>query len=266
MGGGPRKGGRHGRTAAGADPGRGRRPARPCTAWPPRGDPPGKARCDTPPDGSHQLAPTRLGRAFDRAGIVEAGQEHVRGAGPWLPTSPADFAIPDFSVVDEDFRGAHVTGNHYAPDVFRLVVEITSSNWSDDLGPKAECYAQAGVPACLIVDPKHDEVLLRTEPADGKYPGPRRFERGQDVAVPEPVGVRVELSADTLLDGWNTGAECRTPVRDSPHVRRHRSAHLPGGTRPHRPAPGAQLALRPLRRRPQGRPHRLRRGGRCLHR
>ncbi|MFI9822494.1 Uma2 family endonuclease [Streptomyces sp. NPDC052013] len=72
---------------------------------------------------------------------------------------------------------------------------------SDDLGPKVECYAQAGIPVCLIADRKHDEVLLYTDPADGKYPDPQRFKRGQDVAVPESVGVRVELLADTLLDG-----------------------------------------------------------------
>ncbi|GAA2550537.1 hypothetical protein GCM10010398_42230 [Streptomyces fimbriatus] len=47
----------------------------------------------------------------------------------------------------------------------------------------------------------HDEVLPHTEPADGKHPGPRRFRRGQDVAVPEPAGVRVELSVDALSDG-----------------------------------------------------------------
>ncbi|MCT7352709.1 Uma2 family endonuclease [Streptomyces sp. 15-116A] len=161
----------------------------------------GRLTVTPPPDGSHRLALTKLGRAFDRAGIVETGREWVQGVGLWLPTLPADFAIPDFSVVDEDFRDAHVTKNCYAPNVFRMVVEITSSNWSDDLGPKVECYAQAGIPVYLIVDRKHDEVLLYTDPADGKYPDPQRFKRGQDVAVPESVGVRVELLADTLLDG-----------------------------------------------------------------
>ncbi|MEV1066587.1 Uma2 family endonuclease [Streptomyces sp. NPDC050263] len=118
-----------------------------------------------------------------------------------MPTLPEDFAIPDFSVVDEDFRDAHVTKNHYAPNVFRLVVEVTSSNWSDDLYVKVECYAQAGIPAYLIADRKHGEVLLYADPADGKYPDPQRFERGQSVPIPESVGVRVELSVDTLLDG-----------------------------------------------------------------
>ncbi|MFB6554932.1 Uma2 family endonuclease [Streptomyces sp. NPDC056405] len=161
----------------------------------------GRLTVTPPPDGSHQLALTKLGRAFDRAGIVDAGYEYVQGVGLWLPTLPADFAIPDFSVVDEDFRDAHVTKNYYAPNVFRMVVEITSSNWSDDLGPKVECYAQADIPAYLVVDRKHGEVLLYTEPAEGKYPDPQRFKRGQDVAVPESVGVALDLSVDMLLDG-----------------------------------------------------------------
>ncbi|MFJ3984528.1 Uma2 family endonuclease [Streptomyces fungicidicus] len=161
----------------------------------------GRLTVTPPPDGSHALSLTKLGRAFDRAGLVEAGCEYVQGVGLWLPALPADFAIPDLSVVDEDFRDAHVTKNYYAPNVFRMVVEITSSDWSDDLGPKVECYAQAGIPAYLIVDRKHDEVLLYTAPADGKYPDPQRFKRGQDVTVPESVGVRAEIPVDTLLDG-----------------------------------------------------------------
>ena len=161
----------------------------------------GRLTVTPPPDGSHALSLTKLGRAFDRAGLVEAGYEYVQGVGLWLPTLPEDFAIPDFSIVDEDFRDAHVTKNYYAPNVFRLVVEVTSSNWSDDLGPKVECYAQAGIPAYLVVDRKHDEVLLYTDPADGKYPDPVRYKRGQSVPVPESVGVTLDLAVDTLLDG-----------------------------------------------------------------
>ncbi|MFE7837846.1 Uma2 family endonuclease [Streptomyces sp. NPDC057474] len=144
---------------------------------------------------------TKLGRAFDRAGIVEAGYEHVQGVSLWLPTLPGDFAIPDFAVVDEDFRDAHVTKNYYAPNVFRLVVEVTSSNWSDDLHAKVECYAQACIPAYLIADRKHGEVLVYQNPVDGKYDAPQRFKRGQSVPVPEPVGVTLDISVDTLLDG-----------------------------------------------------------------
>ncbi|MEU6479506.1 Uma2 family endonuclease [Streptomyces sp. NPDC047017] len=161
----------------------------------------GRLTVTPPPDGSHGLSLTKLCRALERAGIDGSGAEWVQGVGLWLPTAREDFAIPDLSVVDDDFRDAHVTKNYYAPDVFRLVVEVTSSNWSDDLGPKVECYAQAGIPAYLIADRKHDEVLLHTEPADGKYPDPERFKRGQVVPLPESIGFRLELSVDTLLDG-----------------------------------------------------------------
>ncbi|MFI6275703.1 Uma2 family endonuclease [Streptomyces sp. NPDC050988] len=161
----------------------------------------GRLTVTPPPDGSHALSLTKACRALERAGIDGSGAEWAQGIGLWLPALPEDFAIPDLSVVDEDFRDAHVTKNYYAPNVFRLVVEVTSSNWSDDLYVKVECYAQAGIPAYLIVDRKHDEVLLFTDPVNGKYPSPQHFERGQSVPVPESVGVRVELSVDTLLDG-----------------------------------------------------------------
>lgn len=103
----------------------------------------GRLTVTPPPDGSHALSLSWLVVAFDRAGARKAGLRYVQGVGLWLPTLPDDYAIPDFSLVDEDFRDALVQKNCYAPNVFRLVAEVTSSNWSDDLGPKVECYAEA---------------------------------------------------------------------------------------------------------------------------
>ncbi|GHB03835.1 Uma2 family endonuclease [Streptomyces chryseus] len=154
-----------------------------------------------PPDGSHALSLTWLVVAFDRAGARQAGLRYVQGIGLWLPGLPDDYAIPDFSVVDEDFRDAHVQKNCYAPNVFRLVVEVTSSNWTDDLGTKVESYAEAGVPVYIVADRKHGEVLLYSDPENGKYPAPQRYERGASVPVPASVGVTLELPVDTLLDG-----------------------------------------------------------------
>lgn len=161
----------------------------------------GRLTATPPPDGSHALSLSWLVVAFDRAGARAAGLRYVQGVGLWLPTLPADFAVPDFSIVEEDFRDALVQKNCYAPNVFRLVVEVTSSNWSDDLGPKVECYAEAGVPVYVVVDRKHDEVLLHQDPVNGKYPAPERFRRGQSVPVPAAVGVSLDLPVDTLLDG-----------------------------------------------------------------
>ncbi|MGW2566566.1 Uma2 family endonuclease [Streptomyces sp. NPDC001537] len=154
-----------------------------------------------PPDGSHALSLTWLVEEFAGAGARKAGLRYVQGIGLWLPSLPDDFAVPDFSVVDEDFRDALVRKNCYAANVFRLVVEVTSSNWSDDLYTKVECYAEAGIPAYMIADRKHGEVLLYNSPAEGKYPAPLRYKRGQTVPVPESVGVTLDLSVDTLLDG-----------------------------------------------------------------
>ncbi len=161
----------------------------------------GRLTATPPPDGSHALSLTWLVEAFGGAGARKAGLRYVQGIGLWLPTVADDYSIPDFSVVDEDFRDALVQKNCYAPNVFRLVVEVTSSNWSDDLGPKVECYAEAGIPVYIVVDRKHDEVLLYENPMNGKYDVSQRFKRGQDVPVPESVGVTLDLSVDTLLDG-----------------------------------------------------------------
>lgn len=94
-----------------------------------------------------------------------------------------------------------VQKNCYAPHVFRMVLEVTSSNWADDTAFKAESYAEAGIPVHLIADRRHDEVLLYVGPVGGKYPAPVRYKRGQTVPVPESVGITLDLSVDTLLDG-----------------------------------------------------------------
>ncbi|CAM5693548.1 Uma2 family endonuclease [Streptomyces aurantiogriseus] len=152
-------------------------------------------------DGSHQVTLTHVTRKFYTAEARRSGLKCVLGIGLWLPTGPDDFAVPDLSVVETDFLDAHVQHNCYAPRAFRMVLEVTACNWSDDLGLKVDCYAQANIPVYLIVDRKRDEVLLYQDPADGKYPDPQRFQRGQSVSVPESVGVAVDLSVDTLLDG-----------------------------------------------------------------
>jgi len=41
----------------------------------------GRLTATPPPDGSHALSLTKPGRAFDRAGSVEAGLEYVQGVG-----------------------------------------------------------------------------------------------------------------------------------------------------------------------------------------
>ncbi|EST31782.1 hypothetical protein M878_16120 [Streptomyces roseochromogenus subsp. oscitans DS 12.976] len=154
-----------------------------------------------PPDGPHQGTVFEAGYEFRRAGAKEAGLKVLPGVGLWLPTGRADYAIPDLSIVEADYADALVEKNCYAPHVFRMVLEVTSSNWTDDTANKVEIYAETGIPVYLVADRKHDEVLLYADPVDGKYPNPLRYKRGEFVPVPESVGVTLDLSVDTLLDG-----------------------------------------------------------------
>ncbi|MFF3498796.1 Uma2 family endonuclease [Streptomyces sp. NPDC003247] len=154
-----------------------------------------------PLDESHQGTVFEVGYQIRRAGAKEAGLKVRPGIGLWLPTGPADYAIPDLSIVEAGIGDALVQKNCYAPHVFRLVLEVTSSHWADDTLSKPEVYAEAGVPVYVVADRKHAEVLVFTDPADGKYPAPLRYERGQSIPLPESVGVTLELSVDLLLDG-----------------------------------------------------------------
>uniref|UniRef100_A0AAU2VNT0 Uma2 family endonuclease n=1 Tax=Streptomyces sp. NBC_00008 TaxID=2903610 RepID=A0AAU2VNT0_9ACTN len=160
----------------------------------------GRLTVTPPADGTHALALSWLGEEFG-ARARKSGLRLVQGVGLWLPTGPDDYAIPDLSVVEADFREAHAMKNCYAAHVFRMVVEVTSTNWADDLGPKVEDYAQAGIPVYVVADRKHDQVLLCTDPRGGEYKNQAHHKRGTSFSVPEEVGVEMELSVDRLLNG-----------------------------------------------------------------
>ncbi|MFE0130569.1 Uma2 family endonuclease [Streptomyces sp. NPDC059037] len=154
-----------------------------------------------PPDGPHQETCYDVAFEFKEAGAREAGLRAVPGIGLWLPTGRDDYAIPDVSVVTYDYKDALVEKNCYAPHVFRLVLEVTSSNWSNDTVIKLKTYAEAGVPVYVIVDREHDQILVHTDPEGGHYGAVTPYKRGTTVLMPPIVGVGLELSADRLLDG-----------------------------------------------------------------
>ncbi|THA76733.1 Uma2 family endonuclease [Streptomyces sp. A0592] len=124
-----------------------------------------------------------------------------QGIGIWLPTDPDDYAIADFSPVEGDFLDSRGGNNRYSPEVFRLVVEVTSSDWSDDLGTQAESYAAAGIPVYIIADRHHDEVVVCRDPREGTCRLRTTHKRGTSIGAPECVGVCLELPVDLLLDG-----------------------------------------------------------------
>jgi Uma2 family endonuclease len=151
------------------------------------------------PDGAHARALTTLMLPFVAAGLHDSETEVLQGIGLWLPIEPEDYAIPDLSIVDADFEDHHVENNAYDPVCFRLVLEVTSRNWKNDLKTKVAAYARAGVPVYVIVDRKHQRLHVLTDPNGDDYANHRPHARGEVVTLPDSIGAKVTLDVTEIL-------------------------------------------------------------------
>ncbi|MFF7978943.1 Uma2 family endonuclease [Streptomyces sp. NPDC007901] len=152
-----------------------------------------------PPDVDHAFALTDLMIPFIAAGLHGAETKVAQNVGLWLPTGAEDYAIPDLAIVDADIRDHIVENNAYDPVCFRLVLEVTSSNWKDDLKTKAVAYAQAKVPVYVIVDRRHQRVHVLTDPSGEQYEHHRPYSPGETAALPASIGAQVTLDVDQIL-------------------------------------------------------------------
>ncbi|WP_405008616.1 Uma2 family endonuclease [Kitasatospora purpeofusca] len=154
----------------------------------------------TPPaDGPHGEVLTDLMIPLWAAGLHGETSKVVQAMGLWLPGGPSDYAVPDLSVVDADYKDHLIEHNSYDPAVFRLVVEVTSSNYMADVRIKPTVYADAGIPVYLIVDRRNLRVMVLTDPQDGEYRVHAVHHPGQSFALPESIGAPVTLSVDAVL-------------------------------------------------------------------
>lgn len=162
----------------------------------------GRVGVAPPPDGDHVVALTQLMRLLDRYGLPEHHLEAVQGIGLALPRRSGEFALPDLSVVTEDFRSEKLPRGLYPPKVFRVVVEITSANWQDDLRIKPELYAAAEVPVYVIGDRHHDEVRVLSRPEDGEYRNVSTYKATETVTLPG--AFPAEIPVDLLMQRWSS--------------------------------------------------------------
>ncbi|MGW3725115.1 Uma2 family endonuclease [Streptomyces sp. NPDC000851] len=151
------------------------------------------------PDAPHARALTSLMIPFIAAGLHGTKTEVLQNVGLWLPTGPEDYAIPDLVVVDADIDDHFVENNAYDPVCFRLVLEVTSSNWKDDLKTKVGAYAEAKVPVYLVVDRKHQRLHVLTDPAGSEYANHRVHAPGETVTLPETIGAEVTLDVEQII-------------------------------------------------------------------
>jgi Uma2 family endonuclease len=152
----------------------------------------------TPPaDGDHGAALTAFMVVLLATGVQQKGLDVIQGLGLYLRPGKKGFVIPDLAVVDEDFRDHPLPHNCYPPDVFKLVAEVTSSNWRDDTESKVAAYATAGVPIYVIADREHGKVLVLTRPHNGQYQSAAEHLPADTVEIPGPVPC--EIAAEKLL-------------------------------------------------------------------
>ncbi|MBO1334857.1 Uma2 family endonuclease [Streptomyces sp. VRA16 Mangrove soil] len=151
------------------------------------------------PDAPHARALTELMIPFIAPGLHGDETEVLQNVGLWLPTGAEDYAIPDLVVVDSDIDDHFVENNAYDPVCFRLVLEVTSSNWKDDLKTKVAAYAEAKVPVYVIVDRKHNRLHVLTDPSDNEYAKHRVHAPGETVTLPESIGAPVTVDVEALL-------------------------------------------------------------------
>ncbi|MFE2480406.1 Uma2 family endonuclease [Streptomyces sp. NPDC001194] len=159
----------------------------------------GQILVSPPADGAHARGLTTLMRPFITAGLADEPTELLQGVGIWLPDGREDYAIPDLSVVDADFEDHLVENNCYDPVAFRLVLEVTSSNYQTDLRTKVTAYANAKVPIYVIVDRRHSRLHVLTDPVQDEYATHRVHAPGELVTLPESIGAKVTLDVEAVL-------------------------------------------------------------------
>ncbi|MBP8532047.1 Uma2 family endonuclease [Streptomyces sp. MK37H] len=150
-----------------------------------------------PPDMPHGDSLTDLTFAFAPAhGKLT---RVVQGSGVWLPDSPFDYAVPDLAVVDADYRDHYIEHNCYDPTIFRLVLEVTSSNLGNDLKTKVTAYAIAKIPVYVIVNRTKQRIHVLTDPIANEYNHHRVYAPGEHITLPESIGAEVTLDVEAVL-------------------------------------------------------------------
>ncbi|WP_274913581.1 Uma2 family endonuclease [Streptomyces sp. WZ-12] len=155
----------------------------------------------TPPsDFGHARGLSSLRDTFAAVGLNRGETRVLEGLGLWLPDGPANFAIPDLAVVDADAGERVAEYECVDPAAFRMVLEITSGNYVNDLRTKVAAYGAAKVPVYVIVDRKHERLHVLTEPIEDDYAMHRIHVPGEKVALPESIGAEVTLDVTEVLE------------------------------------------------------------------
>lgn len=137
-----------------------------------------------PPNGEHEGFFAELNYEFSREGWRVSG-------GTGLITPLGRF-IPDLTVARRDYFRAAPLEHWRHPDGVELVVEITSSNPSNDRESKRRGYAAAGIPLYLLVDRTDKQTILFSQPQRGDYRVREPRPISEPIALPAPFDFTLE--------------------------------------------------------------------------
>lgn len=139
------------------------------------------------PTQHHQRICTRLTAVLEAAAPPGVS---VSLGWAWSPAGSQVEFIPDVMVYPDAPDGPRFSG------IPHLLVEVLSTNRSDDLTTKARLYAHHGAPRFWVVDPR-DHVLVAFELNGTAYHRTARLTAGSKLL--EVAGVSVDLNLDELL-------------------------------------------------------------------
>ena len=106
--------------------------------------------------------------------------------------TPLGRFIPDMTVVARDYWERDSEESWQSSDGIAMVVEVTSSNPSNDRDSKRRGYAAAQIPLYLMIDRQRKETVLFSEPSDGDYAVTARRPIGEPIPLPEPFSFALE--------------------------------------------------------------------------
>lgn len=149
------------------------------------------------------MSPTPRGR---HAGIVNdlydqlrpALADHLRPyqvASVSMPGDKDDYATPDLLICDAGFGESEDW--LVDPGDVELVCEVVSKgNSSKDTHDMVSWYADAGIPAYLLIDPRDGTWTLYTVPREGNYQGTLHGKYGEEVEL-SALGVKISTDGFT---------------------------------------------------------------------
>ncbi|QHC27333.1 Uma2 family endonuclease [Streptomyces sp. GS7] len=155
--------------------------------------------CVTPlADVGHASVLNTLRRLFKDASLDDGPTEVLQRLAVWLPSGPYDFAIPDLSI-SHDAVHHEVEYNCVDPSVFRLLLEVTSNNYGNELRSKVTAYAEAEIPTYVIINRRDERIHVLTSPIDGTYREHRIHAPGERITLPASIDAEVELDVAAIL-------------------------------------------------------------------